>query len=43
MWFYACEQISVLFKSVMLRAMENVAISWHHDTLQYATIRGGGY
>jgi len=42
MWFQACEQIIVLFKSVMLMAMENPTISWHHDTFQYATIHGGG-
>jgi hypothetical protein len=43
MWFRVCSQRAKLFRRVMLVAFENLAIAQHMDTLQYATIQGGGY
>jgi hypothetical protein len=43
MWIQACEQHVVLFRRVMFMDMENLVIVQHQDTLQYATICGGGY
>jgi hypothetical protein len=43
MWLKVCFQCVKLFRRVMPTTFENVAIVQHMDTLQYATIRGGGY
>ncbi len=43
MWLRVCSQRAELFRKVMPTAFENLAIIQHRDTLQYATIRGGGY
>ncbi len=43
MWLRVCSQRAELFQRVMPVAFENLAIAQHKDTLQYATIRGGGY
>jgi hypothetical protein len=42
-WALVSEQRAELFKKVMPMALENLSIAQHRDTLQYATIRGGGY
>jgi hypothetical protein len=42
-WALVSEQWAELFKRVMPMALENLSIAQHRDTLQYATIRGGGY
>jgi hypothetical protein len=42
-WALVNEQWAELFKRVMPMALENLSIAQHCDTLQYATIRGGGY
>ncbi len=42
-WVQACEQHVVLFKRIMPMAMENLVITQHQNTLQYATIYGNGY
>ncbi len=42
-WVQACEHWVALFKQMMPMAMENLAIVQHRNTLQYATIHGGGY
>jgi hypothetical protein len=38
-----CFQCAKLFQRVMPVTFENLTIAQHKDTLQYATIRGGGY
>jgi transposase InsO family protein len=43
MWLRVCSQHAELFRRVMPTSFENLAIVQHKDTLQYATIRGGGY
>jgi hypothetical protein len=43
MWIHACEQRAILFRHVMLMAMENLAIVQHQNTFQYATICGRSY
>jgi hypothetical protein len=43
MWFRVCFQRAEFFQRVMLAMFENLAIAQHKDTLQDATIRGGGY
>jgi hypothetical protein len=43
MWIQTCEQHVVLFRHVMPMVVENLAITQHQNTFQYATIRGGGY
>jgi hypothetical protein len=42
-WVQTCELWAILFRWVMLMAMENLEIVQHQNILQYATIRGGGY
>ncbi len=43
MWLRVCSQCAELFRKVMPTAFKNLAIAQHRDTLQNATIRGGGY
>jgi len=40
MWLRVCSQHVELFRRVMPRAFENLAIAQHRDTLQYVTIWG---
>jgi hypothetical protein len=42
-WALMSEQRAELFKRVISMALENLSIAQHCDTLQFATIRGGGY
>jgi hypothetical protein len=42
-WLKVCSQRAELFRRIMPVAFENLAIAQHRDTLQYATIWGGGY
>jgi hypothetical protein len=42
-WALVSEQRAKLFKRVMPMVLDNLSIAQHHDTLQYATIRGSGY
>ncbi len=43
MWLRVCFQRAKFFRRVMPATFENLAITQHRDTLQYATIWGGGY
>jgi hypothetical protein len=42
MWLRVCSQRVELFRKVMPTTFENLAIAQCRDTLQYATIQGGG-
>jgi hypothetical protein len=43
MWLRVCFQRAELFRRVMPVVFENLAITQHRDTLQYAIIWVGGY
>jgi hypothetical protein len=43
MWLWVCYERVKLFQRVMPTTFKNLAIAQHRDTLQYATIWGGGY
>jgi hypothetical protein len=42
-WLQACEQQAIFFQHVMLMVVENLVITQHRKTLQYANIQRGGY
>jgi hypothetical protein len=42
-WTGVIAERAVLFKRVMLMAMENLSIAQHRNTLRYAHTRGGSY
>ncbi len=42
-WAKVIAERAVLFKRVMIMAMENLSIAQHRDTLWYAHTQGGNY